>query len=109
MNKNQHIAVEKIGRSLTDKEMNDAHLTMEEREDVNSINKGEYISVAKNEFSMIKDSFVQKQKELKKKNSQLISLRLDKDDLIALKKKASIEGIPYQTFIKSKLHKLAKA
>ena len=36
-----------------------------------------------------------------------ITLRMNSDDLEKIKQKASKEGLPYQTFIKSQLHKIA--
>lgn len=36
-----------------------------------------------------------------------ITLRMNTDDLEKIKQKASKEGLPYQTFIKSQLHKIA--
>ncbi|HBM16503.1 MAG TPA: hypothetical protein DD381_09220 [Lentisphaeria bacterium] len=36
-----------------------------------------------------------------------ITIRMNTDDLEKIKQKASKEGLPYQTFIKSQLHKIA--
>jgi predicted DNA binding CopG/RHH family protein len=41
--------------------------------------------------------------KVSKRNS--ISLRILEDDLVEIKKKALIEGIPYQTLIGSVIHK----
>ncbi len=73
-------------------------LTKEEVELQNSIESNEWISVPD----------THNYKEIAKaqlKKDQRISLRINENDLKGLQRRAFEEGIPYQTFITSILHK----
>ncbi len=52
----------------------------------------------------MKDKLINAAKVTNKK-TEVVNLRLTKSDLLSLKLKADEEGLPYQTFISSILHK----
>ncbi len=82
----------------------DIQLDQEEREILDAVERGEFVSVPNVEE-------VHKQHQayaraaltnLKKKN---INIRISEHDLVRLKARAMEEGLPYQTYIASVLHK----
>lgn len=77
-------------------------LNKEEKDILNAYEKGNFISVAnlKKESEKYRDyakSTLQKNKR--------INIRISERDLIHIQRKAVEEGLPYQTFISSILHK----
>lgn len=77
-------------------------LDREEKELLESIQKGEWAPVA-NMKDMI-DKYAKYAKNTLKKD-QRISIRISKQDLIGIQSKAVDEGIPYQTLVTSLVHK----
>ena len=78
------------------------NLDQEEREILEAFESGELKPVAD------KESKLQKHREYAAatfKKDQRITIRISSRDLNALRKRALIEGIPYQTLITSVLHK----
>jgi predicted DNA binding CopG/RHH family protein len=71
-----------------------------EKKIVDSIENGEWTSATSSKLTDYKNIA---RAQLKK--DQRISLRISENDLKGLQKKAYEEGIPYQTFITSILHK----
>ena len=86
---------------LTNEEINKQNLSLEEKKDFHEIEEEKFISVSKNE--LIKYKNIQKQNK-----SKSVLIRFSTDDLERIKLKAASEGLPYQTFIKSTLHKAIK-
>lgn len=99
----------KTTRSLTGKEVKKIKLSRKEISDIKSIEKGKYQSLPKKELQNIKAAVKKKAESIRRENSLMISIRVDNKDLAALKKQANSEGLPYQTYIKSQLHKIAMA
>ena len=76
-------------------------LTKEEKELVNSIELGEWrATTAKSELRKYRDAA----RQMMKKDARL-NIRISSHDLENLQKKAMEEGLPYQTFVSSLLHK----
>ena len=73
------------------------------------IEKGEYISLSKNEFEkekvLLKQVAVNTIEKRKKKKSY--NIRLFENDVETIKSLALKEGLSYQTFISSMVHKIA--
>ncbi|MBL7960353.1 antitoxin [bacterium] len=80
-------------------------LTSEEKEIYDSLEKGEWVEI---------DQVVKEKQrytayvENTLKKSKRINIRISESDLEKLQKKASEEGLPYQTLISSVLHKYVK-
>ena len=74
----------------------------EENEVLSQIAAGAYKSVEN--LDSLKDKYKTYAQNTLKKDKR-INIRINERDLIALQKKALSEGIPYQTFISSLLHK----
>ena len=79
------------------------YLDKEEKELIESYEKGEWISIKKKD----QKAFVKAAKESIAKNKR-INIRLTKKDYNAIQVKAIEEGIPYQTLISSIIHKYNK-
>ena len=77
-------------------------LTKEEQEILDSFEKGEWLPV-KN-FSKRKAELMQYARNTLKKDKRL-NIRISERDLNELHRKAVIEGLPYQTYIASIIHK----
>ncbi len=76
-------------------------LTKEEKDLVNSIERGEWkATTSKSELRKYRDAAHQ----MMKKDARL-NIRISSNDLESLQKKAMEEGLPYQTFVSSLLHK----
>jgi len=77
-------------------------LTTEEKELLDSVEKGEWKQIPdfKNESLRYKEIA----KNTMRKNKR-VNIRMTERDLMQLQKKALQEGLPYQTFISSILHK----
>ena len=77
-------------------------LDKEEKEILDSFEKGEWKSVPdvekrKNELSEYAAATLRKSKRL--------NIRISERDLLELQRKAVMEGLPYQTYVSSILHK----
>jgi predicted DNA binding CopG/RHH family protein len=79
-----------------------AKLTKEEKEILNSFEKGEWVPV-KN-LSKRKVELMRYARNTLKKDKRL-NIRISERDLIELQKRAISEGLPYQTYISSIIHK----
>ncbi len=84
--------------------MSDAHLTQEEKDILESFEKGEWQPVANLENETAR--YQEYARATFRKDSR-VNIRISSKDLEALQKKALEEGIPYQTLIASILHKYA--
>jgi len=74
----------------------------EEKELIESVERGEWISVKKDAKSL--DRFREAARETLRKDAR-INIRLSKRDFFNLKTKALKEGLPYQTLVASIIHK----
>jgi predicted DNA binding CopG/RHH family protein len=77
-------------------------LSQEEREILDSFEKGEWIPV-KN-LSKRKAELIKFAKNTLKKDKRL-NIRISERDLNELQRKAVAEGLPYQTYVSSIIHK----
>ncbi len=77
-------------------------LTKEEKEILDSFEKGEWISVS---------NFAERKKELAAyarntlRKDKRLNIRISERDLLELQRKAVKEGLPYQTYVSSIIHK----
>ena len=95
--------------NLSEKDYN--ALDTEDKEILDDIySKGSWVSM-KNEnpkkFEEMKARFSKATIWWAKRAKKAISLRVNEEDVLAIKKIAEKEGLPYQTFISSILHKVA--
>ncbi len=83
--------------------------TSDELEEIEAIEKGEYISLSENDFEkekfLLQDAAINTIEKRKKKKSY--NIRLFENDVEIIKAQALKEGLSYQTFISSMLHKIA--
>ena len=63
--------------------------------------RGEYVDVGKSEFDAIAEAVAHRRKDA------VLNIRVNSDDLKAIKEKARRHGINYQTFISEFLHRVA--
>jgi predicted DNA binding CopG/RHH family protein len=77
-------------------------LTKEEKEIVKSFENGEWVPVS--DLSRRKMELMQYARNTLKKDKRL-NIRISERDLVELQRKAVREGLPYQTFISSIIHK----
>ena len=77
-------------------------LTEEEREILDSFERGEWIPVK--DLSKRKRELIRYARNTFKKDKRL-NIRISERDLNELQKKAVSEGLPYQTFVSSIIHK----
>lgn len=77
-------------------------LTKEEKEILDSFEKGEWAPVTN--LSKRKKELIQYARNTIKKDKRL-NIRISERDLIELQRKAIIEGLPYQTYVSSIIHK----
>ncbi|MBU1087523.1 MAG: antitoxin [Candidatus Omnitrophica bacterium] len=76
-------------------------LTKNEKEIENTLLQGEYIDLDKNEFITIAQAISSRKKDA------VLNIRMNKEDLKLIKRKAQQLGIRYQTFISELLHRVA--
>jgi len=81
-----------------------AKLNKEEKELLESVEKGEWKSVVRLKSER---SRYRQYAEATFKKDRRINIRISSKDLMAIQKRALEEGIPYQTLITSLLHKYA--
>ncbi len=77
-------------------------LTKEEQEILDSFEKGEWVPVK--ELSKRRSELIKYAKNTLKKNKRL-NIRISERDLNELQRKAIAEGLPYQTYVASIIHK----
>lgn len=77
-------------------------LDKEEKEILDSFEKGEWKSVP--DVEKRKSEFQKYAAETLRKSKRL-NIRISERDLLELQRKALIEGLPYQTYVSSILHK----
>jgi len=79
-----------------------AKLTTEEQEILDSFERGEWVPVK--DLSKRKRELIRYARNTLKKDKRL-NIRISERDLNELQKKAVSEGLPYQTFVSSIIHK----
>jgi predicted DNA binding CopG/RHH family protein len=77
-------------------------LTREEKEIVKSFEKGEWVPVP--DLSGRRKELMRYARNTLKKDKRL-NIRISERDLVELQRKALREGLPYQTFVSSIIHK----
>jgi predicted DNA binding CopG/RHH family protein len=77
-------------------------LTKEEREIEAAIGRGEYVPVSPEEEKAVSAAIERWKKDA------VLNIRINRQDLTNIKKKAAKLGIKYQTFISKILHKVAQ-
>jgi predicted DNA binding CopG/RHH family protein len=77
-------------------------LTKEEKEILDSFEKGEWVPVA--DLSKRRKELAEYARNTLKKDKRL-NIRISERDLIELQRKAVKEGLPYQTYVSSIIHK----
>jgi len=77
-------------------------LTRQEKAIEESLLKGEYISVSKEEFNTIADAIAARKKDA------VLNIRVNSHDLASIKNKAERLGVRYQTFISELIHRIAQ-
>jgi predicted DNA binding CopG/RHH family protein len=77
-------------------------LTKEEKDILDSFEKGEWIPVA--DLSKRRKELAQYARNTLRKDKRL-NIRISERDLIELQRKAVKEGLPYQTYVSSIIHK----
>jgi predicted DNA binding CopG/RHH family protein len=79
-----------------------AKLSKEEKEILESFEKGEWVPVE--DFSKRKKELIAHARNTMKKDKRL-NIRISERDLLELQRKAVKEGLPYQTYVSSIIHK----
>ena len=77
-------------------------LSKEEKEILESFEKGEWVPVA--DFSSRKKELIEYARNTLRKDRRL-NIRISERDLVELQRKAIKEGLPYQTYVSSIIHK----
>jgi len=77
-------------------------LTKEEKEILDSFEKGEWVPVTN--LANRKKELVQYARNTLRKDKRL-NIRISERDLLELQRKAVKEGLPYQTYVSSIIHK----
>ncbi len=76
-------------------------LTRGEQAIENALLRGEYVDVSKSAFAQVAEAIAHRRKDA------VLNIRVNSEDLTALKEKAKHHGIKYQTFISELLHRFA--
>lgn len=76
-------------------------LSRGEQEIEQALLRGEYVDVGRSEFEAIAEALTQRRKDT------VLDIRVNSQDLKAIKEKARRYGIKYQTFISEFLHRVA--
>lgn len=79
------------------------NLTRQEKAIEESLLKGEYLNVDKDDFTAIADAITARKKDA------VLNIRVNSHDLASIKQKAERLGIRYQTFISEVIHRIARA
>jgi predicted DNA binding CopG/RHH family protein len=82
----------------TKKKFDPFKLTKYEKSIEDALMRGEYKPVSSEKFRAIAEAWKRARK------NTVISLRLNRDDLAAFKKKAEAAGVPYQSMISELIH-----
>lgn len=82
-------------------------LDAEEKEILDAFEKGEFEIIPNTKEEIKKHKQAAKNTLMRLKKESKINIRLYSQDLDIIKKKAMIEGLPYQSLISSVLHKYA--
>ncbi len=77
-------------------------ITKEEKEILDSFEKGEWVPVA--DLSKRKKELAEYARNTLRKDKRL-NIRISERDLLELQRKAVKEGLPYQTYVSSIIHK----
>ena len=77
-------------------------LSKEEKKILESFEKGEWVPVA--DFSKRKKELMEYARNTLRKDKRL-NIRISERDLVELQRKAVKEGLPYQTYVSSIIHK----
>jgi predicted DNA binding CopG/RHH family protein len=77
-------------------------LSKEEKEILESFERGEWVPVA--DFSQRKKELIDYARNTLRKDKRL-NIRISERDLLELQRKAVKEGLPYQTYVSSIIHK----
>lgn len=81
--------------------MNKYELDTEEQQLLDAFEAGEF----KSDMSASRKQFIEKSAAETFKKDKRINIRISNRDLVAIKRRALREGIPYQTLVSSILHK----
>jgi predicted DNA binding CopG/RHH family protein len=81
--------------------MRKPRLSGAERQIEESLLRGEYTDVEETEFKDIAEAVAHRRKDA------VLNIRVNSQDLAAIKKKAAQHGIKYQTFVSELLHRFA--
>lgn len=81
--------------------MRQVKLSRGERDIEQALIRGEYVDVGKSEFEAIAEAVAHRRKDA------VLNIRVNSQDLKAIKEKAKRHGIKYQTFISEFLHHVA--
>ncbi|MGB0719859.1 MAG: antitoxin [Bdellovibrionales bacterium] len=95
--------IQKMDKSYTDEQVQ--QWLAEERELEEAIETGDWRPLPAEEEAMMRQKLSAAAKNYNAKKR--INIRLPEADIIALKKRAEREGLPYQTMIAGILHKVA--
>jgi len=79
------------------------YLDDEERELIESIERGDYVSMPKKEQQALIKKLQEAARQYRQKKAR-INIRMSDSDLLMLKQQAAMQGLPYQTLISSILH-----
>ncbi|MFH0732048.1 MAG: antitoxin [Candidatus Omnitrophota bacterium] len=79
------------------------NLTRQEKAIEESLLKGEYIDVGKDELAIIAKAVAARKKDA------VLNIRVNSRDLTSIKHRARQLGIKYQTFISEVIHRIAQA
>ena len=82
--------------------MRKINLTARENAIENSLLKGEYTDVAKDEFEEIATSITARKKDA------VLNIRVNSNDIAQIKEKAKRLGVKYQTLIAELIHRVAQ-
>ncbi|OPY65472.1 MAG: hypothetical protein A4E63_02960 [Syntrophorhabdus sp. PtaU1.Bin050] len=78
-------------------------LSKEEKEILESFERGEWVPVA--DFSQRKKELIEYTRNNTSKKDKRLNIRISERDLLELQRKAVKEGLPYQTYVSSIIHK----
>ena len=81
--------------------MKTARLTAEEKQIEKTLLEGTYKPVSNVEFQAIADAIISRKKDA------VLNIRINKQDLDSIKKKAKKLGVRYQTLLAEVIHKVA--
>ncbi len=83
--------------------MRKVNLTRQEKAIEDSLLKGEYANVVKNDFTAIAEAIAARKKDA------VLNVRVNSRDLVTIKQRSQKLGIKYQTFISEVIHRIAQA